>query len=202
MCPACCFKWHASSRRKASGVLGSPYGHITGTRASPKMNRTGRNGWRKGIWRQMPFHPPRIHHFKWLLYWGTPDRYCIRYIHLKTALLPKHQPATIQNKRTKTIYIAETIVKPAVSHKGRHFLFIDMTSNEITSTVFTYWEQNKFRDAILLILSAVCVKLYYLRAVLWSNLWDKTCWKCFRTVLCRKCGNFQRRGQRTALILA
>ncbi len=25
-CPACCFKWHASRRRKASGVLGSPYG--------------------------------------------------------------------------------------------------------------------------------------------------------------------------------
>ena len=25
-CPACCFEWHASRRRKASGVLGSPYG--------------------------------------------------------------------------------------------------------------------------------------------------------------------------------
>ena len=24
-CPACCFKWHASRRRKASGVLGSLY---------------------------------------------------------------------------------------------------------------------------------------------------------------------------------
>ena len=23
MCPACCFKWHASRRQKASGVLGS-----------------------------------------------------------------------------------------------------------------------------------------------------------------------------------
>lgn len=25
-CPACCFEWHASRRRKASGVLGSPTG--------------------------------------------------------------------------------------------------------------------------------------------------------------------------------
>ena len=34
-CPACCFNWHASRRRKASGVLGSPIGFITGRRASP-----------------------------------------------------------------------------------------------------------------------------------------------------------------------
>ena len=34
-CPACCFKWHSSRRRKASGVLGSPIGFITGRRASP-----------------------------------------------------------------------------------------------------------------------------------------------------------------------
>lgn len=34
-CPACCFKWHASRRRKASGVLGSPLRSSTGTRASP-----------------------------------------------------------------------------------------------------------------------------------------------------------------------
>lgn len=25
-CPACCFNWHVSRRRRASGVLGSPYG--------------------------------------------------------------------------------------------------------------------------------------------------------------------------------
>ena len=30
-------------------VLGYPIGSITGTRASPEMNRTGRGGWRKGI---------------------------------------------------------------------------------------------------------------------------------------------------------
>ena len=35
LCPACCFKWHAFHRRKASGVLGSPIGLITGRRASP-----------------------------------------------------------------------------------------------------------------------------------------------------------------------
>lgn len=29
--------------------LGYPIGSITGTRASPEMNRTGRGGWRKGI---------------------------------------------------------------------------------------------------------------------------------------------------------
>lgn len=34
-CPACCFKWHSSRRRKVSGVLGSPIGFITGRRASP-----------------------------------------------------------------------------------------------------------------------------------------------------------------------
>lgn len=34
-CPACWFKWHSSRRRKASGVLGSPIGFITGRRASP-----------------------------------------------------------------------------------------------------------------------------------------------------------------------
>lgn len=34
-CPACCFKWHASCRRKANGVLGSPIGFTTGRRASP-----------------------------------------------------------------------------------------------------------------------------------------------------------------------
>ena len=44
-------------------------------------------------------------------------------------------------------------------------------------------EQNKFRDAILLILSAVWGKLYYLCLVLRSNLWDKTCWKCFRVLI-------------------
>lgn len=35
LCPACCFKWHESHRRKASGVLGSPIVFITGRRASP-----------------------------------------------------------------------------------------------------------------------------------------------------------------------
>lgn len=34
-CPACCFKWHSSRCRKASGVLGSPIGFITGRQASP-----------------------------------------------------------------------------------------------------------------------------------------------------------------------
>lgn len=34
-CPACCFNWHVSRRRRASGVLGSPIGFTTGRRASP-----------------------------------------------------------------------------------------------------------------------------------------------------------------------
>ena len=41
LCPACCFKWHSSHRQKASGVLGSPIGFITGRRASPaRINTT------------------------------------------------------------------------------------------------------------------------------------------------------------------
>ena len=34
-CPACCFRWHSSRRRKASGVLGSPYKIMSVQRASP-----------------------------------------------------------------------------------------------------------------------------------------------------------------------
>ena len=34
-CPACCFNWHVSRRRRAIGVLGSPIGFTTGRRASP-----------------------------------------------------------------------------------------------------------------------------------------------------------------------
>ena len=34
-CPACCFKWHSSRCREASGVLGSPIRFTTGRRASP-----------------------------------------------------------------------------------------------------------------------------------------------------------------------
>lgn len=48
-CPACCFKWHSSRRQKASGVLGSPIGFITGRRASSARINTTSHTMRGGV---------------------------------------------------------------------------------------------------------------------------------------------------------
>lgn len=71
-CPACCFEWHASRRRKASGVLGSPIGVITGTRASPtRIDTTSQNSmglfkfqctYKRGNGR-LHLHGETCHHF-------------------------------------------------------------------------------------------------------------------------------------------
>ena len=64
MCPACCFKWHASRRRKASGVLGSPTGLLVADGQARIQFRLAGSGWRKDIWCHMSFHPSGIHQFK------------------------------------------------------------------------------------------------------------------------------------------
>ena len=71
-CPACCFEWHASRRRKASGVLGSPLRTFTGTRASPtrigiiSQTTQGLSGFQRTYKREngrLHLHGETCHHF-------------------------------------------------------------------------------------------------------------------------------------------
>lgn len=71
-CPAYCFKWHSSHRRKASGVLGSPIGFITGRRASPTRIDATSHTMRgcpvssvhtKGNYGRLHLHGETCHHF-------------------------------------------------------------------------------------------------------------------------------------------